>query len=73
MNLQRQSCIPSRLEYRSSATARLFPLMLIYIALNIAVILTETQAKQVGFNQSVTRINFSEIITNKSKNTYELV
>lgn len=42
--------------------------MLIYIALNIAVILTETRvtkAKQVGFNQPVTRINFSEIRTNK--------
>lgn len=75
MNLRWQSCIPLRLEYRSSATARL-SLMLICIALNIAVILPEThttKAKQVGFNQSVTRINFYEIRTNKSKNTYECV
>lgn len=48
-----------------------FSLMLIYIALNLAVILTEkhvTKAGQVGFNhQSVTHISFSQVGTKKPK------
>lgn len=48
-----------------------FSLMLIYIALNLAVILTEkhvTEAGQVGFNhQSVTHISFSQVGTKKPK------
>lgn len=69
MKLRHQICIPSRLHHR----ATLF-LMLIYIALNIAVIPTEmhiTKANEVGFNQSVTRIDFSEIRTNET-NAHEL-
>lgn len=55
-----------KLHHRTS-----FSLMLIYIALNLAVILTEkhvTKAEQVGFNhQSVTRITFSQVGTKKAK------
>lgn len=55
-----------KLRHRTS-----FSLMLIYIALNLAAILTEkhvTKAGQVGFNhQSVTHIRFPQVGTKKAK------